>query len=177
MDSFLNRVKLDKQFRETLIDSLCHGIKNTSEFREVMYYVIDNKFETIQKQAEQLYQDEDDILLLILPSVRRVWAGVFIQTPKIFEMPKIVTEVRGYIPDKRLELYQLSFDIDDFIDYLITMSKKVKNLLDDFEYLDKTQQTLTLLVDNYIAKLVNYVTTCEDISKEIRDLKIKKMID
>jgi hypothetical protein len=88
----------------------------------------------------------------------------------------VVTQVRGYVPDKRLELYQLSFNIDDFIEYLIDMFNKTKNLLIHFEFLDKTQETLTLIVDNYVAKLVNGVTTCDDIAKEIRDLKIQKVV-
>jgi hypothetical protein len=56
------------------------------------------------------------------------------------------------------------------------MFNKTKNLLIDFEYLDKTQETLTLIVDNYVAKLINNVTNCDDISQEIRDLKIKKVV-
>ena len=176
MDNFINRIKSDKQFRETIIDSLCYGIKENSKFRDIIDYVIENRLEQIQKETDQLYEDEDDILLLILPSVRRVFGKVFVESPKIFEMPKAVTQVTGYIPDKRLELYQLSFNIDEFIDYLIDMFSKTKNLLIDFEYLDKTQETLTLIVDNYVAKLINNVTTCDDIPKEIRDLKIKKIV-
>ena len=139
-------------------------------------YVIVNKLQLIQQRTDVLYEDEDDILLLILPAMRRIWGKVYVETPKIFEMPKVVTQVRGYVPDKRLELYQLSFNIDDFIEYLIDMFNKTKNLLIHFKFLDKTQETLTLIVDNYVAKLVNGVTTCDDIAKEIRDLKIQKVV-
>lgn len=176
MDNFFERLKTDKQFKESIVDSMCYGIKETSDFRDCVEYVIEHKLEHIQQQADVLYDDEEDLILLILPAVRRVWAKVFIETPKIFEMPKLVTEVRGYVPDKRLEMYQLSFDINDFLDYLLDMFKKTKGLLNSFEFLDKTQETLTLIVDNYVAKLVNSVTTCDDISKEIRDLKIKKVV-
>jgi hypothetical protein len=176
MDNFIDRIKSEKQFRETLIDSLCKGIKETSQFRDTIEYVVENRLEQIQQEAEQLYEDEDNILFLILPAIRRVWAKVFIETPKIFEMPKVVTQVPGYIPDKRLEMYQLIFNIDEFIDYLIDMFNKTKNLLSDFEHLDKTQETLTLIVDNYIAKLIHNVTSCNDIGQEIRDLKIKKIV-
>ena len=175
MDNFIDRIK-EKQFRETIIDSLCVGIKETSQFRDMIEYVIVNKLELIQQRTDVLYEDEDDILLLILPAMRRIWGKVYVETPKIFEMPKVVTQVKGYVPDKRLELYQLSFNIDDFIEYLIDMFNKTKNLLIHFEFLDKTQETLTLIVDNYVAKLVNGVTTCDDIAKEIRDLKIQKVV-
>ncbi len=175
-DNFLERIKSEKQFRETIIDSLCYGIKESSQFRDTIEYVIKNKLDTIQQKTDVLYEDEEDILVLILPSIRRVWGKVFVETPKIFEMPKVVTQVPGYVPDKRLEMYQLSFSIDEFIDYLIDMFNKTKNLLIDFEYLDKTQETLTLIVDNYVAKLIHNVTNCDDISQEIRDLKIKKVV-
>jgi hypothetical protein len=170
-DNFLERIKSEKQFRETIIDSLCHGIKESSQFRDTIEYVIENKLDTIQQKTDVLYEDEEDILVLILPSIRRVWGKVFVETPKIFEMPKVVTQVPGYVPDKRLELYQLSFNINDFVDYLIDMFVKSNNLLKDFEYLDKTQETLTLIVDNYVAKLINGVTTCNDIELEIERLK------
>ena len=176
MDNFIERIKSEKQFRETIIDSLCSGIRETSQFRDLIEYVISNKLEFIQQKTDVLYEDEDDIVLLILPSIRRVWGKVYVETPNIFEMPKAVTQVPGYIPDKRLELYQLSFDVNEFIDYLIDMFNNTKGLLKDFEYLDKTQETLTLIVDNYIAKLIRNVTNCNDIEQEIRDLKIKKVI-
>lgn len=175
MDNFIDKIKNDKQFRETISDSLCSGIKESSDFRQILDYIIDNKLDLVQN-IENLYEDEDDILYLLLPSVRRAWAKVFIETPKIFEMPKFVTQVPGYIPDKRLELYQLNFDIDEFINYLIDMFVKTKNLLNHFEYLDKTQETLTLIVDNYIAMLIKRVTSCNDIPNEIRDLKIKRLV-
>lgn len=176
MDNFIERIKSEKQFRESIIDSLCVGIRDSSHFRDTIEYVIDNKLQYIQIKADKLYEDEDDILFLILPSVRRAWAKIFVDTPKIFEMPKIVTQVKGYVPDRRLEMFQLSFNIDEFVDYLIEMFSKTKDLLKDFEYIDKTQETLTLIVDNYVAKLIQSVTNCSDISQEIRDLKLKKVV-
>lgn len=176
MENFIERLKSDKQFRETIVDSLCNGIKESSHFRDTIYYVIDNRLEQIQNQTDKLYGDEDDIILLILPSIRRVWAKVYVETPRIFEMPKIVTETKGYKPDKRLELFQLYFDIDDFVNYLIDMFHKTKNLLNDFDFLDKTQETLTLIVDNYIASLIQKVINCDNMEQEMRNLKIKKVI-
>lgn len=176
MNNFIDRVKLDKQFKDSIIDSLSRNITNSDEFFDVINYVIDQKLQMI-KESDKLYDDEDDdFLFLILPAIRRIWAKIYLDTPQIFKMPEIVTSVPGYVPDKRLELYQLSFNIDDFFDYMIEMFNKTKNLLNDFEYLDKTQETLTLIVDNYVAKMINDVTTCDDISQEIRNLKIRKIV-
>ena len=174
MDSFLDRVTKDKQYRESIIDYLCSGIKESSNFRDSIEYIINNKLASIKDG--NLYEDEDDISFLILPSFRRVWAKVYIDIPTIFNVPEKVSSVAGYIPDKRLELYQLSFNIDEFIDYLSEMFDKCIDLLKDFKYLDKTNETLTLIVDNYVAMLVHKVTTCDNIEQEIRDLKIKHII-
>ena len=66
MDNFIERIKSEKQFRETIIDSLCSGIRETSQFRDLIEYVISNKLEFIQQKTDVLYEDEDDIVLLIL---------------------------------------------------------------------------------------------------------------
>ena len=57
------------------------------------------------------------------------------------------------------------------------MFLKTKGLLDDFIHIDKTKETLTLIVDNYISGLVQNVTHCQDINAEIRNLKLKKVIE
>jgi hypothetical protein len=61
------------------------------------------------------------------------------------------------------------------------MIKISKSCLDIFEYLDRTSQTLELIVDNYIAKIVKSVLDASDINKDIekfqRDKKIKKLIN
>ena len=81
----------------------------------------------------------------------------------------------------RLKMFQLSFDIDEFIDYFIDMIKTSKSVLSQFKYLDKTTQTLELIVDNYIAKLVKDVLETQDIKQDIamltRNRKIKGLIN
>jgi hypothetical protein len=76
-----------------------------------------------------------------------------------------------------LELFRLYFDIDEFLDYLVLYLKKSKNTLEDFEYIDRSIETITLIVDNYVAKLVRKVLDSTDIKSEIRDMKIKRMIN
>ena len=173
----MERLKSDSEFRKDMVSYLCRGIADQSPFKEMIEYVILNRIDGLHSQIQSLYDDEEECVELILPTLRRVWAGVFIDTPKIFEMPEAVTKTPGYIPDRRLELYQISFDIDLFIDYLEKMFLKTKVLLDDFIHIDKTKETLTLIVDNYISGLVQNVTHCQDINAEIRNLKLKKVIE
>lgn len=156
----------DEGYRVSIVNSLCGGIdkKWIPEFIDIVDYVIDKKLLTLLELdiiKERLY-DGEEIGDLILPSVRRVFGKVFIQPPQILDK-------------ERLELFRLYFNIDEFLYYLIEALKKSKNILKDFPYLDQTKETLSLIVDNYIAELLHRTTHCEDRSQEVRELKIKKI--
>ncbi len=168
----------DEIYKRELFKTLCKGIdeRYKIEFLDLLNYVVDKKiqyFNTPELSGE-LYPDEDDISDLILPAIRRVFGKVYTQPPPIF--------LGTNDPDKvRIKLYQLYFDIDEFIDYFIDMLKKSKSTLSLFEYIDKTSQTLELIVDNYIAKLVKMVLSTIDLKKETerleRDKKIKGLLN
>jgi hypothetical protein len=153
----------DEVYRKSLINSLCVGLSDTEHFTKIINYVIDYKFNLfiIDDFKGSFYEDEDDTLDLILPSIRRLYGKMFV-TP-----PNILTE-------QNLKYFQLSFDIDDFLSYFIEMVSKSKNSLSMFENLDRTNETLTLIVDNYIAGLIKLVRENED--QVIRDIKINNII-
>jgi len=168
----------DELYKRELFTVLCKGIdvKYQVEFLDLLNYVVDKKLQSfnIPDLTGELYPDEDDISDLILPSIRRVFGKVYTQPPPIF--------MGHNDPDKvRIKLFQLYFDIDEFIDYFIDMLKKSKSSLSVFEYVDRTSQTLELIVDNYIAKLVKLVLSTIDLKKETerleRDKKIKGLLN
>lgn len=163
-------INQNPSYREIILDTLCQGIKNTSEFRDLLEYVIDNKlylFEGFEFKGT-LYDGDDDLLDLILPSIRRVWGKVYITPPSMLR-------------EKRLQLFELLFDIDEFLDYLVLILPKSSNKLEIFNNLDRTQETLQLIVDNYIAGLFhrayNSETIDEDMKVATRDKNLKKIIN
>ncbi len=158
-------LKKDADFRSLLVDTLCQGIRLTSDFRDILDYVIDNKLHLFETDdfSGSFYPEDDDTLDLIFPAIRRVWGKVFVEPPSILK-------------DKKLELFQLLFDIDDFVDYLIQIIPKVKTSLIEFDKLDRTAETLVLIVDNYIAGLLEATRNRNDIQMEIRDLRISKTL-
>jgi len=178
--SFLN-IHKDKNYKIALIDSLTGGI--TDEFMEyfemTLDYVIEKKYHLFNKIEFQgsFYYGEDDTLDLVLPAVRRAFGKVFISPPKIFVVDPQISSVKGYKEDGRLELFRMHYDIDEFLDYLVTHLLSSKDLLNQFEYVDKSITTLEIIVDNYIAGLVKKVLDSDDIKRDIRDLKIQKMIE
>jgi len=158
-------LKKDPDFRSMLVDALCQGIRLTSDFRDMVDYVIDNKLHLfeIDDFSGSFYPEDDDTLDLIFPAIRRVWGKVFVDPPKLLK-------------ENKLELFQLLFDIDDFVDYLIKIMPKVKTSLIEFDKLDRTAETLVLIVDNYIAGLLEATRNRDDIQMEIRDLRISKTL-
>jgi hypothetical protein len=158
-------LKKDTDFRNMLVDTLCQGIRLTSDFRNIVDYVIDEKLHLFETDdfSGAFYPEDDDTLDLILPAIRRVWGKVFVDPPTLLK-------------EKKLELFQLLFDIDDFVDYLIEIMPKVKTSLIEFDKLDRTAETLSLIVDNYIAGLLELSRNRDDIQMEIRDLRIGKTL-
>jgi hypothetical protein len=168
-DKWIYRLRDDDDFRKSFINDLSHGIdqKYIDEYSDIINYIIDNRFSIFERE-DLCSKMDDDIRDLILPAVRRVYGNIFVRPPSIFISLDDNSE-------RRLQLFQLSFDIDQFLDYLIDMILKNINLLNEFEYLDKSSTLLTLIVDNYVGKLVENVRNCDDITREIRDIKINKI--
>jgi hypothetical protein len=178
--SFLN-IHKDENYKFALIDSLTGGISDEfmEYFEMTMNYVINDKYHLFDKPEFQgsLYEGEDETLDLILPAVRRVFGKVFMDPPKIFVVDPQIAAVKGYKEDGRLELFRMHYDIDEFLDYLVTHLLSSKDILSQFEHIDKAVTTLEIIVDNYIAGIVKKVLDSDDIKRDIRDLKIKKMIE
>jgi hypothetical protein len=176
----------DPQYKEMLLDSLCSGVTESSKLRDILEYVISNKLElfTDVKFNTPTFEDEDESIMLILPCIKRVYGKVFIDYPDIFTLPKHLEKVPNSeflfkrVKDK-LELFQLYFDIDEFIQYLLDIFPKVSHALSDLMYLDRTNETLSLIVDNYVAMLIKKVNgignNVEILLSEIRDAKLNKL--
>jgi hypothetical protein len=180
---FIDKLK-DKNFKETILDSLCQG---SSELRDSLNWVIDNKL-------SEFDDDEfDDVSLheLILPAVRRAWSMIFLKPPSMF-MSLDINYPKGINPPvdnnlnsinglrkEKLNLLQQYFHINEFTDYLMKTIKENKNCLNGFEYIDRPVELITLISNNYVSMLVdkvNDVTTLDEVKSEIRNQKLKKII-
>jgi hypothetical protein len=152
-------------YKEALIDSICQG-PITSEFRDTIEYVIDKKIILFKDYDKPLYEGDDNLTSLILPSIKRVWGNTYINPPKL-------------LIDDRLELYKLMFNIDDYIDYFIDILQKGISIT-SLEYLDRSCEFVRLIVDNYVGRNFQKAYTTIDVKSEIsslkRELKINKII-
>jgi hypothetical protein len=155
--SFLDLYK-DDHYKKAIIDALCQGIgsQHLYSFKSLLEYVVSEKYHLFDREEFKgtLYLEEDETLDLILPAVRRVFGKIFIDPPTLF---KDSNYGRALPENKRYKLFTMYFNADEFIDYLIDMFYKSKDCLQHFEHIDRTSETLTLIVDNYVASLVQKV--------------------
>jgi hypothetical protein len=164
--SFLDLYK-DEQYKKAIIDALCQGISSQHlySFKSLLEYVVDEKYYLFDREEFKgaLYLEEDETLDLVLPAIRRVFGKVFIDPPTLFKET-------GYNTGSRYKLFTMFFNADEFIDYLIDMFIKSKDCLQHFEHIDRTAETLTLIVDNYVASLVQKVLDIEDHEQAIEGI-------
>ena len=156
----------DPADRKSVIDALCAGIPRNSDFAEQLEAAIEELHRFEGKEFEgTLYDDEseDDILDLVLPAFRRAWGKTFATPPTLLK-------------EERLELFQLLFSPMGFMVYLAEALPKSKGMLEPMEYLDRGAETVSLVVDNYIAKNVKLSRESKDIRQEIRNLRIEKTL-
>lgn len=160
----------DKMTRQVVIDSLCNGITNVSEFLDNVNYLIDEKInKDITYLDYNMYDGEDNVLLMVLPTFRRVWSKVYINLPTYFY------NTSNGKKDKTRELYQASFSADEFYEYFINTLKKTNGCLYSFENIDRTQSHVTLIVDDYISYLIDKIINCENPKQILRDSKLRKL--
>ena len=172
--SFIDLYK-EHHYRKAIVDALCQGIdaQYITSFKSLLEYVITDKYELFDREEFKgaLYLDEDETLDLILPAVRRVFGKIFIDPPTLF---KDTSYGRALPENLRYKLFMMYFNADEFIDYLVDMFIRSKDCLQHFEHIDRTSETLTLIVDNYVAGLVKRVRDVEN-HQEAIDNAIKQI--
>ena len=68
----------NKSYRDELTDTLCNGIVNSSDFRDIIDYVLDHKLHIfdLDEFLGSLYNGEDSVIDMILPSIRRTYLKI-----------------------------------------------------------------------------------------------------
>ncbi len=161
-DSLYDILKRDDS-RENYIDSQQVGALRNSDIKDIMDYVTTKRIDVFDKLNFKLYDDDDKISQLILPCVIKTY-GKFHITPS------------NLLKDKKLELYKLLFDVDELINVLIDYINKMKDSLEHLSYIDRTCELLSLIVENYVSWKFQLAYNCENVDKELRDIKLKKLL-
>ena len=132
--------------------------------------MFDNPIFTEKRNKTEENPEGNHLLEYILPTIRRAYSKFFLNPPSI-----LVSSVEN----KRLELFQLQFNLVEFLTFLSDKYIKNHNKLNDFKNLDTDSEILTLIVEDYIASKISYISSmhASDIPVEIRDIKISKHLN
>ena len=159
-----------------IYDALLEGVKDVDmkanllrlykEATLVHYHLFEDDFfkQRFFANIDRVYGDPegDNILMYILPAIRRVFATFFIQIPPIFHRD-----------EKRTELFQLLFDLEEFLKELSDKLKKNMTILDDFDNLDRGSEILQLIVNNYVSSKIKK-TRINNTTQAIREIKLER---
>lgn len=113
--------------------------------------------------------DDDAVEEFIIRSVYDAYENMVINPPALFTILH---------DDMRREMLALKWDIDHFIDTISEWIADIDGLLDQFEYLDKTSETMRLITQNYVNKMIKECTglTKQEQNEMIRDLRIQNTL-
>ena len=129
------------------------------------YYLFEDDFfkKKYFSDSNRVYGDPegDNILMYVLPSLRRVFATFFINIPPLFNDDQ-----------KRTELFQLQFNLEEFLTELSEKLKKNITILDDFKNLDRGSEILQLIVDDYVSSKIKK-TRINNPTQAIRQIKLE----
>lgn len=162
-------VELDN---EILYSALCGGISNPEDVKHLKDLFKDATTLHYDLFTDPIFFEKKDtdsniVIEYVLPTLKRAYSKFFINTPGIFSTS---------IHQNRLELYQLQFNLREFLEFLSNKFLKNYDKLNDFENLDTNSEILTLIVEDYIGSKVSYVASVpvDEIQKEIRDIKLSR---
>lgn len=113
--------------------------------------------------------DEDSTEEFLVRCVYEAWESMVLNPPGLFRINPC---------DPRREMLSLMWDVDHFLDTISEWAADVDGLLDRFEHLDKTSDTMRLITQNYVNMMIK---KCQGHTKQeqeiiIRDLRIEKTL-
>jgi len=112
----------------------------------------------------------------ILSTIKKVYVRFFIDIPEIFSLSSVLSsDPEVILHDKKcLELFQLSFDLEEFLEFMVQKLISSFESIKQFENLHTSTTILNLIVDDYVASKIKKSRVNNPL-KMIRHLKIKKI--
>ena len=146
--------------------------KLRDQIEKDLEYLIDDRKELFREGPLSGYLhdgDDDAVEELLVRSVYEAWERIVLKPPALF------TITPG---DPRKEMLALKWDVAHFIDTISVWTADADGLLDRFEYLDKTSETMTLITQNYVNMLIKECQghTKQEQTEILRDLRIQNTL-
>lgn len=119
--------------------------------------------------------DENKIRDYVLPSVRAIYYEFFLEKQRFINWSsdgEIDKEI-----EKRKKIFELSFNLKEFLKFLSKKTRYNIKKLDDFENVDKIQTLMGIIKDDYVAMKYYKCAFTYYPDKDLRDIKINNIID
>lgn len=158
---------------EYIYSALLSGLNDTIDFENL---------KTLYNEATQIhyklfddpifYVENDDNqkpIEYILPTIRKAYHLFFIEPPML---------LNSDFKRSHLELFQLQFNLKEFLEFISKKYITNHKCLDDFKNLDNISEILSLAVNDYLSEKLSYINNISksDILKELRDDKLTKKL-
>lgn len=135
-------------------------------------YLIDERRDLFQEGPLSGYMheiDEDSTEEFIVRCVYEAWDSMVQNPPGLFRINPV---------DARREMLSLMWNVDHFLDTISEWAADVDGLLDRFDHLDKTSETMRLLTQNYVNMMIKKCQghTKQELQIILRDLRIENTL-
>lgn len=162
-------------FTNGLITSYTNKVEDESMREHIwndLEHLIDTRRDLFKEGPLSGYMheiDEDSTEEFLVRCVYEAWESMVLNPPGLFRINPC---------DLRREMLSLMWDVDHFLDTISEWAADVDGLLDRFEHLDKTSDTMRLITHNYVNMMIK---KCQGHTKQeqetiIRDLRIEKTL-
>jgi hypothetical protein len=178
-------IKSLKDISEQVLSSLSSvivpsgiDVEHSKKLRSIFEDTIQNYSHLFEDKVFTRVSDEHSVIEYILPTIKRAYSKFYIKVPGVFELQNNSKMDTKY-QKRRLELFQLQFDLKDFLTFLSLKFKSNCDILEDFKNLDKESEILTLIVEDYIVSKIRFVSSVNfsDIEREIRSIKLERHLE
>jgi hypothetical protein len=173
--NFLNQKNYTEEIGEMFSIILSGVFKNSKNYFQDDFFT--NPLPEKGEPQEFTSKNGENLLSFIIPALQNVFSRFWINPPSLFTDLQNSSLRSPNVRDQRLEIFQLSFDSNEFLEFLAQKLRKNIDILDDFDNLDHYSKIIEIIIDDYVSSKVKFVQGVDDIKAQIRYLKIKKGLE
>jgi len=173
--NFLNQKNYTEEIGEMFSVILSGVFKNSKNYFQDDFFI--NPLPEKGDPQGFTSKNGENLLSFIIPALQNVFSRFWINPPSLFTDLQNSSLRSSNVRDQRLEIFQLSFDSNEFLEFLAQKLRKNIDILDDFDNLDHYSKIIEIIIDDYVSSKVKFVQGVGDIKAQIRYLKIKKGLE
>jgi len=165
-------------YRNYEVDKLARSYdlkKMVKESLEYSYIFENDFYNTNRKEGDRYIP----IVNYIVPAVFKVLNDFFLEENRFNSMQSGGNRMisPGYIKDNRQRLFNLHFNMKEFLENLDNKIRKNVSTLDDFSHIDPISVLIDIIIDDYVGSKYLLVSSSRDIDRDITRRENLKELD